>query len=100
MIVQLAEKNPILLPKSGNALRIKVQAPYLVNADALFVKINWSAFAIEVDGKEYGCVLNQDLSAPFKIIPWDNPLIELCLEVYCDSVDTFYLGKNFSLKLS
>lgn len=98
MEVQLVPTNPILLPKGGStALRVKVQAPYLNQADALFVKVNGDAFKIKVDEEEYDCVLNQDLSAPFKLIPWENPLIEMCIEVYCDSVDVFYHWKSFNL---
>lgn len=98
MLVQLAGKNAILLPKGGStALRVKVELPYLNNADALFNKMNGQPFQIEVDWVKYDCVLNQDLSWPFKILPGDNPLIEICLEIYCDSVDTFYHGESFSI---
>lgn len=89
--VQLSSKNPILLPKSGQeSIRVKIELPYLNNADALFVLMNQNTFQFEVDLVRFTAVLNQELTAPFKIVPGSAPLIEICLEIYADSVDVLY----------
>lgn len=96
--VQLSSKNPILLPKSGQeSIRVKIELPYLNNADALFVLMNQNTFQFEVDLVRFTAVLNQELTAPFKIVPGSAPLIEICLEIYADSVDVLYHWKSFNL---
>lgn len=93
--VQFSSSNPILPPKNpGGTFRVKVQTAYLGDADEVFPAINGNPFRFIVDTEEYSAVLNQDLSAPFRIIPWENPVMEIIIEVYTNSYDRLIRGKN------
>lgn len=101
MLVQLSDKNPLLAPKAwSTAFRVKVQAPYLDNADEIFNSLNWEVVQISLDWDLYKAVLNQELASSFKIIPGDEPLIEICLEVYNKSFDQIYNAKEIILILN
>ena len=68
-----------------------------MNADTLFQSTNMKAFQLKVDETVYAACLDGDARAPFKIIPGDNPTMEMALEVYSDSIDAIYRGKYFEL---
>lgn len=93
--VQYASSNPILPPKApGGTFRVKLATAYMENADQVFPVLNENPCKFHVDEDIYDAVLNQDLSAPFRIIPGANPLMEIILEVYTDSYDRLIRGKN------
>lgn len=97
---QLSNTNGVLAPKGASTTyRVKIQIPYLSNADEIFWKMNGTTFVFQVDEHQFDAVLNQDLTAPFKIVPWDNPLLEVMIEVYSDSFDKIYNGKTFILNI-
>ncbi len=98
IIAELAEKNPVMPPRMGGwALRVRLVLPYLMNADSLFVSTNQKAFQIKVDDTIYSACLDSEARAPFKIMPGDNPTMEVALEVYSESIDAIYRGKYFEI---
>ena len=98
--VKLAPKNPILAPKNGSlAFRVKVQLPYLHQADELFNRISQNSFTLQVDSTVYEASLNHELESCFRIIPGSSPVIEICMDVYTKSFDTIYYSKNISIIL-
>lgn len=63
----------------------------------LFGALNDQAFTFWCDEHRFSACLNQELSAPFRIVPWTNPVIEITVDVYCDSYDLLIRGKTFYL---
>lgn len=70
LIVSLHTQNAVRPPKEkGGPFRVRLITPYLGNADTLFDDINNESFSLVVDEKTFSAVLNQELAAPFRIIP-------------------------------
>lgn len=91
--VQFAKTNPVLPPTSPwGTFRVKLRTAYLGDADELFDSINGKSFIFGSDTYKFSAVLNQDLTAPFRIIPGDNPFVEIIIEVYTDSYDSIIRG--------
>ena len=98
--VQLSKRNPILAPKAwSTAFRVKVTLPYLGQSDEIFPLISQNSFHLDVNGTAYPCSLNHEVESCFRIIPGDNPIIELCLDVYTKSFDSIYYTNNLSIIL-
>ena len=97
---QLAQNSAVLPPRQGGgALRVRIVVPYLVNADTLFMGMDSKVFHLKVDDTEYSACLDADSRAPFKIMPGDSATMEIALEVYSESMDAIYNGKNFYIIL-
>lgn len=95
-VVQLHRKNPVLPPKErGGPFRVRLLTAYLENADFLFGALNDNGFTFWVDEHRFSACLNQDLSAPFRIVPGPNPTIEIVIDVYAESYDLLITGKQF-----
>lgn len=95
-VVQLHQKNPVLPPKEkGGPFRVRLLTAYLDNADFLFGELNGNSFTFMVDDERYSACLDQELSAPFRIVPGPNPTIEIVIDVYADSYDRLIRGKSF-----
>lgn len=71
-------------------MRVRIVLPYLCNADVLFMSTNMKAFKFKVDDNEYSATLDSEARTPFKVMPGDNPTMEVALEVYSESMDTIY----------
>lgn len=95
-LVQLHRKNPVLPPKEkGGPFRVRLLTVYLENADFLFGALNDTSFTFGVDEHRFTACLDQDLSAPFRIVPGPDPTIEIVIDVYTESYDLLINGKVF-----
>jgi hypothetical protein len=104
ILVQLSEgqNNPQWPGQTGSGAKVIVEFPFTEEFYEIISEIHGNAFKINVDNKEFSCVLNQGGTPIAMIFPDKEaspPIVSMKLLVYCDLDEILEIKKANKLRL-